>query len=403
MVAFKQEWGNFGDDTYKIMAITRGNSFDYLVWEAKAFATKAEAILTNSHTYLDEATRKETVLTAVQLVSEIQQLDAQINQIYVDPHEDDPDAASAELQQMLDAKRTQLAAIQPLAEAIIQDQVSTILVEEGFGVAGQTWPPVIMHMSPLPSLLVMSPRDEIFREKTASLVPGVSTPEKEEMETAVFDNLNMSGLVVPIGGMGTFPAMIMETSSINWLVEVVAHEWSHHWMDFHPIGWNYNDPRVRVANETVASTIDQEIRDKVIARYYPEFVPPPPPKEIPGTIPKPEPPPAPIFDFNTEMAATRTRVDELLAEGKIEEAEQYMEERRVYFVENGHPIRKLNQAYFAFYGAYADRPGATGSDPTGPMIRDIRDASPNLRTFMDTMAKISSFEDLEAVWESLEE
>ena len=403
IIIFKQEWGNFGDATYQIMAITGRNSFDYLVWEANAFATKGEAILTNSHSYLDEETRKETVLTAVQLVSDIQQIDAQINQIYIDPNEADPDQASAELQRELDEKRAQLDAIQPLAEAIIQDQVGAILAEEGFSVAGQAWPPVVMHMSPLPSLLVMSPRDEIFREKTASLVPGVSTPDKEEMETAVFDNLDMSGLVVPIGGMGTFPAMIMETSSINWLVEVVAHEWAHHWMNFHPIGWNYNDPRVRVANETVASTLDVEIRDKVIERYYPEFVPPPPPKETASTTPKPEPNEEPVFDFRAEMAETRTRVDELLAEGKIEEAEQYMEDRRIYFVENGHPLRKLNQAYFAFYGAYADRPGATGSDPTGPMIRDIRDASPNLRAFMDTMADISSFEDLEAIWESLDD
>ncbi len=397
-LVFKQEWGDFGDDNYKIAAILGGNSFDYLIWEAEAIASKAEAILSNSQTYLDEESRQKVVLDTVQLMGEIQQLEAEIRQIYTNPDEVTPDAASADLQQALGEKRAQLAEMQPLAEAIIQDQVGAILLEEGFGVLKQTWPPVMIHISPLPSLLVMSPRDEIVREKTGTLVPGVSTPEQERMETAVFNDLDMSALVVPIGGMGTFPAMIMETSNINWLTEVVTHEWAHHWMDFYPVGWNYNDAQVRVINETIASTIDQEIRDKVIARYYPAYLPDPQPETAPA-LPQTEPSDPPPFDFRAEMATTRTQVDDLLAEGKIEEAEAYMEERRIVFVENGHPIRKLNQAYFAFYGAYADRPGATGSDPTGPMIGDIRDASPDLRTFMDRMAGIATFEDLEKVWE----
>jgi hypothetical protein len=49
------------------------------------------------------------------------------------------------------------------------------------------------------------------------------------------------------------------------------------------------------------------------------------------------------------MHVTRLTVDELLAEGKIDEAESYMEERRRIFWDNGFQhLRKLNQAYFAF-------------------------------------------------------
>ena len=44
------------------------------------------------------------------------------------------------------------------------------------------------------------------------------------------------------------------------------------------------------------------------------------------------------FDYNREMRQTRLRVDELLAEGKVEEAEAYMEERRQLFVEQGHSL-----------------------------------------------------------------
>jgi hypothetical protein len=88
-------------------------------------------------------------------------------------------------------------------------------------------------------------------------------------------------------------------------------------------------------------------------------------------------------------------VDALLAEGKVEEAEAYMEERRQVFWDEGYQIRKLNQAFFAFYGGYAAEPGgASGGDPIGPMLREIRAASPSLRAFLDTMGGVTSFEDL---------
>jgi len=60
-------------------------------------------------------------------------------------------------------------------------------------------------------------------------------------------------------------------------------------------------------------------------------------------------------------------------EGEITKAENYMELRRQIFVEHGYLIRKLNQAYFAFYGAYAENPvSAAGEDPVGPAVRELR-------------------------------
>ena len=88
-------------------------------------------------------------------------------------------------------------------------------------------------------------------------------------------------------------------------------------------------------------------------------------------------------------------VDQLLAEGKIEEAEQYMEERREVFWENGYQIRKLNQAYFAFHGAYADQPGGSaGEDPVGVAVRQLRAQSDSLRDFIRAVSKVKSFEQL---------
>ncbi|MFO7662115.1 MAG: hypothetical protein R6X18_05920, partial [Chloroflexota bacterium] len=63
-------------------------------------------------------------------------------------------------------------------------------------------------------------------------------------------------------------------------------------------------------------------------------------------------------------------------------------------------IRKLNQAYFAFYGGYAAEPGgAAGADPVGPMLRRIRAESPSLRFFLDSVSRVTTFEDLLSLYQ----
>ena len=393
-----REWPPFGDEYYRITQLVGQRQFDFLSWEVGAIADKAEGVLSNYDAFLDEASRQQTVLDYLSLIQQSQQIESQINQIYTDPTVIDPAAATAVLQTQLTQLRSQINDLQSVAEAIVQDQVSQILVDEKFGVLGQAWPPVMMRMTPLPSLLIISPRDHIERIYGVSLVPGLSAAEMDALETAVFEQLDLSALVVPIGGMGTYPAMIMETSSINWLAEVTSHEWSHHWMSFFPVGWNYGDPQVRIINETIAAIFDQEIGTRVIDRYYPEFAPPPP---SPETTPPAQPAPPPAFDYGAELAATRVRTEELLAQGDIEGAEAYMEAQRQVFLENGYGIRKLNQAYFAFYGAYAAVPGATGSDPTGPMLRDIQANTHTPRAFMEAVAPIATFADLEEIWNEI--
>jgi hypothetical protein len=96
------------------------------------------------------------------------------------------------------------------------------------------------------------------------------------------------------------------------------------------------------------------------------------------------------------MHTTRVHVDELLAAGKVEEAEAYMEARRQVFYDQGYRfLRKLNQAYFAFYGAYADEPGgAAGEDPVGGAVRALRARSGSSLTFLRRMAWMDSYSDL---------
>jgi hypothetical protein len=105
---------------------------------------------------------------------------------------------------------------------------------------------------------------------------------------------------------------------------------------------------------------------------------------------------ADAFNFQAEMHLTRVTVDDLLVQGKVDEAEQYMEQRRQVFVDHGYLIRKLNQAYFAFYGAYADSPvSAAGEDPVGEAVRELRANSSTLAVFLRKIAWMNSYADLQ--------
>jgi len=155
-----------------------------------------------------------------------------------------------------------------------------------------------------------------------------------------------------------------------------------------------NSPELRTMNETVASIAGKELGRMVVGRYYPEYLPPvaAPPQPVAD---QDQPSTPPVFNFNTEMHLTRVNADRLLAEGKIDQAESYMEARRQYLWEHGYHIRKLNQAYFAFYGAYADQPGgAAGEDPVGTAVRLLRDRSASLADFINRIAWMWNFEQL---------
>ena len=93
------------------------------------------------------------------------------------------------------------------------------------------------------------------------------------------------------------------------------------------------------------------------------------------------------------MRETRLHVDALLEAGLVQTAEAYMEARRRYFVAQGHPLRVLNQAYFAFHGSYAT--GAASSSPIGPQLQRLRAESDDLAQFLATVRWFTSLADLE--------
>lgn len=383
-----------------IAEVVEDRGFNFLTWELDAFRKKIYTAIVSGHTYLDAPDQNQLVLDYVQEIGEVRQLDRDLENVYATA--DDPAKASQTLQADLAQRRADLAPIQQYAEAVLEDQTAQMLRNQRFTLAGQTFPPVQMHITPLPSMLIVSPRDDIRQQYAFPLKHGLPTPEKELLETAVFENEDLSALVVPIGGLGVFPAMIVETSNMRFLTDVFAHEWAHHWLSLRPLGVSYaRNSELRTMNETVASILGEEIGLMTLQTYYPDLVPPPPPEptesESDGAEEAVSEPPA--FEFRDEMRITREETDRLIAEDMIEEAEAYMEARRLVFVENGYNIRKLNQAYFAFYGAYADSAGASGGDPVGPAVVAVREDSADLRDFMKRVAGLTNFEGLEDLLE----
>ncbi len=385
----------------RVRAFTQGLEFDHAAWTWDALRLKAAYASLNPERFWTPPQQRDIVLAYRDTIRAIEAREAELQQVYGDPALS-PQARAAAAQplraelQRLYARRDRLA---PLAEEIVQAQVSTVLAEVGLTVGPQPVPPVLYHVSPLPWGLVVSPREVIRQDAFITLRPDLTLDDHIALEERVAQALNVSTLVVPVGGVGTYPTMVMQTSDLRWQIEVVVHEWLHNYFDWHPLGWNYTrDPQVRTMNETAASIGGQEIGRRVVARYYPELLPPPPPPPAPaGQAGDAAPPPEPVFDFQKEMRLTRERVDELLAQGRIEEAEAYMEARRQVFWEHGYHIRKLNQAYFAFYGAYADSPagGAAGEDPVGAAVRALRAQSPDIGAFLRRIAWMGSFADLE--------
>ncbi len=102
-----------------------------------------------------------------------------------------------------------------------------------------------------------------------------------------------------------------------------------------------------------------------------------------------------MFDFGAELNETRVTVDQLLADGQVAAAETYMEERRRVFADNGYHFRKLNQAFFAFYGGYqTGGAGAGGGDPIGGAVAAIRQTSASIHEWIITLRGITTRDQL---------
>jgi hypothetical protein len=297
------------------------------------------------------------------------------------------------------------AAIENDVEDVIEGRVTAVLKDEGlalepplFNDLGLVFPPVDFELDATPHVLAVSPRERIELRDSYLLESQIPVEEIEAIERkAESENEGRGGvsaLIIRTGGFSSYPSVVFEDASYESLIETVFHEWLHSYLIFFPLGMSYfGSSDTRTLNESVAN-----IGGEALARVY--FERHRALDQVCGAAPAtptPAPTPSPaatVFDFTAEMRALRRQVEAMLAEGHIEEAEALMAAKRDEFEAKGVFIRKLNQAYFAFHGSYADTAGSI--DPIGPKLQTLLQQAGSAGEFVRLASGITSRAELDA-------
>ena len=285
--------------------------------------------------------------------------------------------------------------IEEYLEQIIAEIVTTDDVDL---VQAFVWPPVDFRIDNPPKLLVTSPRNEIRRVEGVLIDPDISASETLRIESELSELHDLSALIIQTGGLASFPSVI-PTVPLKRLVDIACHEWLHGYLMFYPFGRAYFvDDEMRSVNETLADVFGREVGQMVYSRIFDEpYVAPVRPetaflswRSVNGSSSKGN---LDQFNFNQFMSETRQHTDSLLLDGLIEEAEAYMETRRIELLGHGYSIRKINQAYFAFHGTYAESPSS--SSPIASYIWDLREQVDTVGELVKMLRGLTAYDEFE--------
>jgi hypothetical protein len=284
------------------------------------------------------------------------------------------------------------ATLRPAAEAALER-----VIGGAYGAAGltrsmplqlpsdQLFPPLLVALTSPPNVLVIAPRTEL-RVIQSSVMQATETPAQERLEASA-DSTGVSSLIAPIGGLATYPSMVLDEDSAERVLSAVAHEWLHQYLIFYPLGKGYfQSQQTREINETTADLVGQEIGARVAADL--RLAPPAAAAASTG----PARPPA--FDFRAFMRQTRVDTERLLADGQVDQAEALMRQRRDELQQHGYRLRKINQAYFALYGSYGDGFAASPANPIPALLRTLREHSPTLADFIFGVRDVMTVDEL---------
>ncbi|UCC90914.1 MAG: hypothetical protein JSW24_01780 [Dehalococcoidia bacterium] len=375
----------------RLSSIVKSYRFSIMKWESRAIPGEAIQWISSSHKKIDDEVH--VVAEYFSTIERIKTLESEIKAINAGNKPGDLALLEAELNMLLEQKM----ALRNTVEKIIENQIKKTLAQQGiFNPVDRytrlriNFPPLNFTLEKPPHLLVVSPRDRIESIRRITLQQNLSLEEIEDIEAEV-DKLGVSSLVVELGGLGaTYPSFVTDDASPRFIIDTATEEWLHHYLVFRPLGFLYlldsigvsMDYEIIIMNETLASMVSKEIGTLVIENYYPQYERGDNQAQIAGSE----------FDFNREMRDIRRIVDNYLVHGEIEQAEEFMEQKRQYLASKGYYIRKLNQAYFAFYGTYADSP--TSISPIGVELKKLRNQSASLKEFLDRVAAMTSRQDL---------
>ncbi len=371
-------------------SIVKPHGFSIMNWTFKTMLDEANQWIFSRHEKTDDEI--SVVTEYFSSIKRIKTLKSELQAINAGTRQGD----SASLEVELNRLQKQRMALENTAEKIIERQIKETLAQQGiFNPINEYirlkvgFPPVNFELEKPPCLLVISPRHRIESRREILLQPSLSLEEIEGIEAKV-DKLGVSSLVVKLGGISTYPSIITNKASLRFVIDAATEEWVHQYLVLKPLGFLYlldltgvsRNYEIATMNETLASMVSKEIGAIVYEKYYSWYESGAHHNQIAESG----------FDFNQEMREIRKTVDKYLVQGEIEQAEEFMEQKRQYLASMGHYIRKLNQAYFAFYGTYADRPAFIS--PIGLELKELRSQSASLKDFLNKVAAMTSRQDL---------
>lgn len=277
-----------------------------------------------------------------------------------------------------DRKRAELLLERRLGRAISQLQLDTPLPL--FGRVRVVWPPIDVDLSERLHVLAVSPRDEVRMVRSVLLTSGIDREQYERIEAAIEADGRWSAWVGRVGGVALYPASVVSSRDYLSTLQIMAHEWTHHYLGFYPLGLAYGrGSDMRTINETVADIVGDELGEA--AARIPGFVPTPNDGED---------------ERRSEIRAVtdpilrqlRLDVDALLTEDRTDEAERLMDDVRQELFELDRPFRRINQAFLAFRGGYGA--SAASPSPWGDRLRLLRASTASLPEFVEAVREIGS-------------
>ena len=360
--------------------------FSIARWEASAIVEELKGAVVGRGEAADGEAAKAKEYFAT--VARIKSLTYEIEAVKAGHKTGDLAALEADLSEL----QQQRSSLGKATETVIAGQMRQVLFQQGIYHPADKYlklkinfPPLNFKLEEPPHLLVISPRDKIESMREIVLKQEMKVEEMEKIEAEI-EKLGVSAIVVDLGGFGgTYPTFVTNEANLRFALDTAAEEWLHQYLAFKPLGFRYvldligiaRNYEIATINETVAGMVSREIGGMLMDSYYPDL------KSAESSPEKKS-----DFDFDQEMREIRKAVDEYLEKGEIEKAEAFMAERQQYLVSKGYQIRKLNQAYFAFYGTYADRPSSVS--PIGDELKQLRSQSTSLKEFLDAVSSITS-------------
>ncbi|MFC1865941.1 hypothetical protein ACFLYB_04445 [Chloroflexota bacterium] len=384
---------NFG---VRLKEIVKPYEFNLMSWEFEALSHKLEEMLFGDKDI--NATDSQLVLDYFEVRQQVANLEWQIELVLNSIESGDLD----ELEKQLQGLREQKEMLNQKAEKVLEIQIRDTVAQldifnplDDYLKLDITFPPVSLEMEAPPHLLIISPRDRIERTGEVKLSQSITTEEKMVIEEAI-EKLGVSSLVVGIGGIATYPSFVIDTAGLRHTIDIAVEEWLHQYLFFRPLGFYYAmhiagiavNYEIAVINETAVGIASDEIGAVLYQNYYAQHME----ETEENNQPENEQDEEPSFDFYKEMREIRLAVDEYLLNGEIEQAEEFMEQKRLFLLSKGYYIRKLNQAYFSFYGTYASSP--TSINPIGMELKTLRQQAVSISQFINETAAMTSRENL---------